>query len=351
VSDMPGHGHARLALLSCGALLALGSATWAATSTSPSSTATQNVACVPVEVSAAEPPSISGHSGSARTEQALEVVVEPPNCTPSTQPPAAVGVLGAHGEKLAGRLVALTLQLGPAQQTTCEIVLRYYSHRKHPVRTRTRYCRSEVHRGRWELAGPAQHLPRWAILTGSARVVRLLIKLTTISPATQPIAHATIYLSDGTTSGATGLKLTTNAQGQASTLISYGPIRVLRATYPGEGGYSAAVSQVRAQFQASTTYFASRRLVASGEPVTFTGSLQSRPLPQGRPAAEILVQYRNHGRWVTWGTAHPNGARWHITLALKRAPSVLTTRAVVIPQKGYPYIEGTSRIVHLYIIH
>jgi hypothetical protein len=245
--------------------------------------------------------------------------------------------------------VVLTLRVGLGQETTCEIVLRNYSHRKHPVQTRTRYCRSNAHRGRWERRGPAQHLPRWAILTGSARPVSLRVTLRVLSPVTEPIAHATIYLSDGARKP---LKLTTNTHGNASVTVPYGPTRVLAASYPGEGDYGAAVSQVEAQFRASTSDFASPRQIAPGQPVRLSGALLGAPLPKGpAPAAKILVQYRSGGRWVTWGATHTNGARWHITLRLGGSPRAVTTRALVLPAHDYRYVKGTSRIVHLYVVH
>ena len=245
--------------------------------------------------------------------------------------------------------MVLTLRVGLGQETTCEIVLRDYSHRKHRTQTRTRYCRSKVHRGRWERRGPAQHLPRWAILTGSARPVSLRVTLTVLSPVTEPIANATIYLSDGAPKP---LKVTTNAHGAATVTVPYGPTRVLEASYPGEGDYGAAVSQVEAQFQARTSDFASPRQIAPGQPVTFSGALQGAPLPKGpAPAARILVQYRSGSHWVTWGTTHTNGAKWHITLRLGGSPRAVTTRAVVLPALDYRYVKGTSRIVHLYVVN
>lgn len=280
------------------------------------------------------------------------VVVESASCSNSVQqPPTAkgtAGVLGSHAERI-GRLVVLTLRVGLGQETTCEIVLRDYSHRKHPIQTRTRYCRSKVRRGRWELRGPAQHLPRWAILTGSTRPVSLQVSLSVLSPVTEPIAHATIYLSDGARKP---LKVITNAHGSATVTVPYGPTRVLAASYPGEGDYSAAVSRVEAQFQASTSDFASPRQIAPGQPVTFSGALLGAPLPKGpAPAAKILVQYRSGRRWVTWGTTHTNGAKWHITLRLGGSPRAVATRAVVLPALNYRYVKGASRIVHLYVIH
>jgi hypothetical protein len=306
-------------------------------------------------------PGQDANAAAQQTAQTLSVLVEPVNCPAPvestknvevTRPSEAVTTTEATGERR-GRLVVLTLRGEIGQETTCEIVLRYYSHRKHPVRSRTRYCRSNTHRGRWESTGPAQHLPRWAILTGQARVVRVQVMLRVLSPTTQPIAHATVYLSDGPVEQYPTLKLTTNEHGVASVLIPYGPKRMLKATYRGEGDYDAVFSQVEAQFQASTSYFASRRIIRPGEPLTFRGVLQGGPLLKGASsAAKILVQYRGTHGWVTWGATHTQGARWHIKLALLGgAPHAVTTRAVVLPASGYPYIKGSSRVVHLYLVH
>lgn len=341
-----------LIVLSVCAALALASVAMAATSTDGG----QSTACGP-ESSPEEHPSGPGQDvGSAQqTAQTLAVLVEPVNCPASVEAPkgteATTNEAASHGERR-GRLVALTLRLELGQQTTCEIVLRYYGHGKHPMRTQTRYCASKTHRGRWESAGPAQHLPRWAILTGRAQVVRVQVMLRVLSPTTQPIAHATVYLSDGLVGQYGTLKLTTNKQGAASVLIPYGPRRILKATYPGEQDYGAAFSQVEAQFQARTSYFASTRIIHPGEPLTFRGDLQGAPLPKGATsAAKVLVQYRRANRWITWGTTQTQGARWHITLALGGNPRAVTTRAVVLPFSGYPYIKGSSRVVHLYLVH
>jgi hypothetical protein len=40
------------------------------------------------------------------------------------------------------------------------------------------------------------------------------------------------------------LKLVTDKHGQASVLVPYGPARILTASYPGEGEYNAALTQV-----------------------------------------------------------------------------------------------------------
>jgi hypothetical protein len=352
----------RLVPLLCCVVLALASVAWAARSaTTPSPRESRStaldVACTPAKATAAVRPAAerpSAGNASARTEQTLAVVVEPPECSVSQIPPpgAAAGVPGNLGERIAGPLVGLTLRISPNQQTTCEIVLRDYSHRKHPLHTRTRYCRSNVRRGRWEQRGPAQHLPRWAILTGSATQVRVEIGLSVLGPVAQPLAHATVYLASSAPDAGARAKLVTNTKGSASLLIPYGPTRILTATYPGEGDYGATGTQVQAQFQASTSDFASTRYIARGAPVTFTGALLGAPLPKGgASAAKILVQYQLKNRWVTWGTTRTHGASWRMKLALNLSPRSLTTRAVVVPSGKYPYIEGTSRIVHLYITH
>jgi hypothetical protein len=357
----------RLFLLLCGVALTLASVTWAATSASRSSSGArlssstaEPSTCTSARAAAAER-AASERAGQGRdsseVEQALAVVVEPPECPPTQTPEAKQEVRASHQENTGSRVtaaarVALTLRISPNQQTTCEIVLRDYSHRKHPTHTRTRYCHSNVRRGRWEQRGPAQHLPRWAILTGSARHVRVEISLSVLEGSGQPIRHATVYLSSSAPHEHTPVKLVTNTQGRASTEIPYGPTRVLTATYPGEGGYEATGTQVEAQFQASTSDFASTRYIAPGAPVTFSGALLAGPLPGGRgAAAKILLQYQLHNRWVTWGRTQTRGGAWRMTLALKLSPRALTTRAVVLPSAEYPYIEGTSRIVHLYITH
>lgn len=353
--------------LSVCAALALASMAVAATSTRMSTDGGQPTACGPESSSAAEHPSAPGQgAGTAeQTAQTLAVLVEPVNCpasgeSPKNAEPASVdspknvevttNEAASHGERR-GRLAVLTLRLQAGQETTCEIVLRYYSHRKHPVYTRTRYCRSKTHRGRWEFAGPVQHLPRWPILTGRARTMRIQVMLHALSPAIQPIAHATVYLSDGPVGQHTTLKLTTDKQGVASALIPYGPKRALKATYPSEPDYGEAFSQVEVQFQARTSYFASTRIIRPGKPLTFRGALQGGPLPKDATSAKILVQYRRAHRWVTWGRTQTHGARWHITLALGGNPGAVTTRAVVLPSSGYPYTKGSSRIVHLYLVH
>jgi hypothetical protein len=254
------------------------------------------------------------------------------------------------GEKTAGPFVEITLRVSPNQQTTCEIVVRDYKHRKKPLHTRTRYCHSNVHRGRWEQRGPAQHLPRWAILTGSARVVRMEVDLDALTPAAKPIRHATIYLSSNLPHERTPAKVITNAQGRAELLVPYGPFRVLTAAYRGGGGYEAASTKAEVQFEANSSYLASTRYIAAKQPVTFHGALRGGPLPKGpAAAAKIIVQYKLHNRWVTWGTTHTHLAKWQITLALDLSPRSLTTRAVVVPSAKYRYLKGTSRIVHLYI--
>jgi hypothetical protein len=357
-----------LVALSVCAALALASVSVAATSTSTSTDGAQPTGCGPEGSAAAKHPSAPGQDASTagQTAQTLAVLVEPVNCpapveSPKNAEPTSVesprnaevttNEAASHGERR-GRLVALTLRLDAGQETTCEIVMRYYSHRSHPVYTRTRYCRSKTHRGHWQFAGPVQHLPRWPILTGDARVMRVQVMLRVLSPTTQPIAHATVYLSDGPVGQHPMLKLTTNKQGVASALVPYGPKRALKATYPSESDYGEAFSQVEIQFQARTSYFASTRIIRSGEHVTFRGALQGWPLPKGATsAAKILVQYRRAHRWVTWGRTQTQGARWHITLALRGNPHAVTTRAVVLPSSGYPYIEGSSRIVHLYLVH
>jgi hypothetical protein len=357
----------RLFLLLCGAALALASVTWAASTTSRSpstahlsSLTAQQASCTTARAAAAERAAVDPTgkgSDSAEVEQTLAVVVEPPECPPAQPSEAKQEVLASHQENTGSRVtaaarVALTLRISPNQQTTCEIVLRDYSHLEHPIHTRTRYCRSNVRRGRWEQRGPAQHLPRWAILTASARRVRVEISLSALLGAAQPIGHATVYLSSSAPHQSTPVKLLTNAQGRASAFIPYGPTRVLTATYPGEGGYEATGTQVEAQFQAATSDFASTRYISSGAPVTFSGALLAGPLPKGQAsAARIRVQYRLRNRWVTWGATNTRGAKWRMTLALALSPRALTTRAIVLPTAKYPYIEGTSRIVHLYITH
>jgi hypothetical protein len=273
-------------------------------------------------------------SPSALITQGLAVSVVPTGCFQG----ASSTVLPAP--------VALVLSVTRRDVTTCETVVRRLGAGRI---TRTRYCRSNKHRGVWRVRGRATGLPRWAILTDSEQEAALTVRVT--SPTTGlPVTGAHIAVTSGL-APATVSNLVTSAAGTALLPLPFGPRRVLTATLTGQPGLLSASASAEVEFPARSTFRLPVRFVAPGGLAPILGSLAGPPWAVGHGSSQVVLEMQRRRMWRTVAHAWTRGLDWAVRLRFgaNAVPAALAFRLLILPAPSYPYVAGVIRVFHIYL--
>jgi hypothetical protein len=127
-----------------------------------------------------------------------------------------------------------------------------------------------------------------------------------------------------------------------------GPARTIRFRYPGGAKIRGDNAPVELQVPASSTMRASRRLVVTGEYVTFSGTLKGGWIPPAGTLVELQVY--NRGTWRTFAQprASRNG-RWRYQYRFEtvRGSATFRFRARIRRQAEYPFVTGHSRPIRI----
>jgi hypothetical protein len=180
------------------------------------------------------------------------------------------------------------------------------------------------------------------------KTARVRGSLTTSAGA--PVAGGTIDVI--TTPNATGQParvvgaVTTDAAGAFSYSAPKGVSRKVTFRFRGLGDYRRSEGTVDLLVPASATLKSSKRQVANGQSVRFSGKLLGKPIPTRGKVVDLQVFYR--GRWRTFGTPRANkkgqfkfGYRFEAT----RSTTTYKFRARLRAESAYPYELGYSKIV------
>lgn len=126
-----------------------------------------------------------------------------------------------------------------------------------------------------------------------------------------------------------------------------GVARRIRFRYSGSRHIRGDSQTVALNVEAETMITVSRRRVANGEYVHFSGRLAGKH----RPAAGVLVelQVRTRAKWRTFAQPRADGAtgmwRYAYRFETVRGRAIFRFRARVRSQAGFPFVTGTSRTV------
>lgn len=136
--------------------------------------------------------------------------------------------------------------------------------------------------------------------------------------------------------------------GRFAAPLEPGPSRMVELSYA--GGEDSLPSVIRGSFlvPAAGTLVSSRRVVANGQAVRFTGRLLGGPLPDIGRTVDLQAFYR--GAWRTFATPRtdPAGAWSHLyRFGATRGDVVYRFRALIKREAGYPYETGVSGVVRV----
>jgi hypothetical protein len=171
--------------------------------------------------------------------------------------------------------------------------------------------------------------------------------LTTASGA--PVADGTIDVI--TTPNATGQQarvvgaVTTNSAGAFSYTAPAGVSRKVTFRFRGLGQYRRTEGTVDLLVPAAATLKPSKRTVANGQSVTFTGTVRGKPLPPRGKVVDLQVFYR--GKWRTFGTPRANKKgkfKFRYRFEATRSTTTYKFRARVRAESAYPYELGYSKV-------
>jgi hypothetical protein len=241
----------------------------------------------------------------------------------------------AHAEDQAGNEASTTTRTDGA---TASLRL--------PARIDTRLAvgvRSRAHRKR--------PLLRSIISSPFGRSVRLTGRLTNADG--QPIESGTVEAleqrSDDTTLPI-GLA-TTDRAGRFWYVLQASRNRDVIFRYGGSRRIATASARVHLQVHGTSSMTPSKTKLRNGQSVLFTGRVATRPVPDAGKLLEIQAHFR--GRWRTFSTLRTDiRGRWRFRYRFGGTLGRVTYRfrARVPSEGGYPFIDGTSRVVRIVVI-
>lgn len=191
--------------------------------------------------------------------------------------------------------------------------------------------------------------PSKALVVGHGKRGRSTGRLVTGQGA--PIANASIIVEGRPRSGGAFAEVgtaRTDARGAFTFAIPAGPSRTLRYRYDGTNTVKAAAAELVTKVPAAARLKVSRRAVANGQAVRFTGRLLGKPIPSAGKL--VALQAKVGRRWRTFATPRANARglfrhryRFTATTGVRR----YAFRAVIAREAAYPYEAGMSRIVRV----
>jgi hypothetical protein len=143
-------------------------------------------------------------------------------------------------------------------------------------------------------------------------------------------------------------EVATSRTGRFRYRAARGPARTIRFRYPGTATVRGADAPVELRVAASSSIRASRRLVITGEYVTFRGRLKGGWVPDGGPLVELQVYTRRAWRTFAQPRARASG-RWLYRYRFEtiRGRATFKFRARIRRQADYPFTTGTSKRIRV----
>ena len=183
------------------------------------------------------------------------------------------------------------------------------------------------------------------------RRVRLSGRLT--NSEGQPIEAGTIEALEERLYGTTlpiGLA-TTDRAGRFRYVLQASRNRNVLFRYGGSRRIGTTTARIQLRVRGSSSMAASKTKLRNGQSVLFAGRVVTRPIPDLGKLLEIQAHFR--GRWRTFSTLRTDSlGRWRFRYRFGATLGRVTYRfrARVPAEGGYPFIDGTSRVVRVVVL-
>jgi hypothetical protein len=195
--------------------------------------------------------------------------------------------------------------------------------------------------------------PRFKSLISApfGRRVRLSGRLTNADG--QPVEAGSIEALERSSDG-TALPIglvTTDRAGRFRYVLQARRNRDVLFRYGGSRRIGAASARVQLRVRGTSSMAASKSTLRNGQSVLFTGQVTTRPIPAAGKLLEIQAHFR--GRWRTFSTLRTDRrGRWRFRYRFGATLGRVTYRfrARVPTEGGYPFIDGTSRVVRVVVL-
>ena len=144
--------------------------------------------------------------------------------------------------------------------------------------------------------------------------------------------------------------VTTNRRGRFRYVLQASRNRDVLFRYGGSRRIGTSTAPVHLRVRGSSSMAASQSRLRNGESVLFVGRVATRPIPAAGKLIEIQAYFR--GRWRTFSTLRTNElGRWRFRYRFGATLGRVTYRfrARLPAEGGYPFIDGTSRVVRVVV--
>ena len=140
--------------------------------------------------------------------------------------------------------------------------------------------------------------------------------------------------------------VTTDRRGRFRVTVPKGPSRTLGLRFAGAGEVLRGARGVGVRVPAASTIRASRRALSGPARVGFAGRLRTSGQPIPDRGLVIILQGRDHGRWLTFADTRTNRrGRWRTSYRFRGNPGQYPVRARIRRQAGFPFELGYSKRV------
>lgn len=143
-------------------------------------------------------------------------------------------------------------------------------------------------------------------------------------------------------------EVTTDANGGFSYTVTGTTTRTLRFVYAGSPVVLPTSTEVGLTTPAQSSLRVSRSRLLNGQSVTFSGQVQSVPIPPGGKLVQLEVRLSR--RWQTFRTVRTDPAgNWSVPYKFARTRGIVwyRFRVELPPESGYPFTVGVSKSIRV----
>jgi hypothetical protein len=185
------------------------------------------------------------------------------------------------------------------------------------------------------------------------RTVLLRGRLTT--PTRKPLAGMAVSASGAIQRPGAAVeplaRATTSRTGRFSLRIGSGPSRRLNVMSAGTGEVLTTARALTLRVPASSTLHASRRRLAGGGTVRFSGRLRTLHQPIPPRGIVVILQGRERGTWQTFADTRTDArGRWRVRYRFRGRPGTYPIRARVRAADGFPFVRGSSHTLRVHVL-
>jgi hypothetical protein len=142
----------------------------------------------------------------------------------------------------------------------------------------------------------------------------------------------------------------TDRHGRFTVHVPKGPSRTVGLRFAGIDQALHAALGVPIRVAARSTIHASRRSLGGAARVSFSGRMKTMHQKIPDKGLVIVLQGRDHGRWLTFADTRTNRkGRWHASYFFRGNPGSYPVRVKIRRQAGYPFELGYSKRVTIHV--